>query len=245
MTIRKHIPNMITCLNLLFGCFSIVMAISGELTTAAYLIGVAAVLDFLDGMAARLLKVISGFGKELDSMADMVSFGVAPAILVFHILLSANQLPVVIIYGNINIIPFFAFMITLFSALRLARFNIDTRQKEDFLGLPVPANALFFASFPLIIKNYNDLCSCLQPFHYIFTNAYFYLSLTVVFSLLLVSNMPLFSLKVKNLKFKENSYRYFLLFLSLAMLIIFKFLAVPFIVIIYIILSLIKNSLKK
>jgi len=245
MNIKKHIPNTITCLNLLFGCFSIVYALKGNLIFASYFIGVAAIFDFLDGLAARILKTYSAIGKELDSLADVVSFGVAPGIIVFQLLKFSNDLPVLIIVGKTNIIPFIAFLIPILSAVRLAKFNLDTRQTESFIGLPVPANALFFASFPLIIRQFQEMCSCMQVYVDFFTNAYLYIGLTVVFSLLLVSHIPLFSLKIKNFRLKDNAYQYILLICSLALFIIFKFTAIPIIIILYIVLSIIQNTLKK
>jgi len=245
MNIKKHIPNTITCLNLLFGCFSIVYALKGNLIFASYFIGVAAIFDFLDGLAARILKTYSAIGKELDSLADVVSFGVAPGIIVFQLLKFSNDLPVLIIVGKTNIIPFIAFLIPILSAVRLAKFNLDTRQTESFIGLPVPANALFFASFPLIIRQFQEMCSCMHIYVDFFTNAYLYIGLTVVFSLLLVSHIPLFSLKIKNFRLKDNAYQYILLICSLALFIIFKFTAIPIIIILYIVLSIIQNTLKK
>ena len=245
MNIKKHIPNTITCLNLLFGCFSIVYALKGNLIFASYFVGVAAIFDFLDGLAARILKTYSAIGKELDSLADVVSFGVAPGIIVFQLLKFSNDLPVLIIVGKTNIIPFIAFLIPILSAVRLAKFNLDTRQTESFIGLPVPANALFFASFPLIIRQFQEMCSCMHIYVDFFTNAYLYIGLTVVFSLLLVSHIPLFSLKIKNFRLKDNAYQYILLICSLALFIIFKFTAIPIIIILYIVLSIIQNTLKK
>ncbi len=244
MSIKKHIPNSITCLNLLFGCFSIVYALKGNLIFASYFIAIAAVFDFIDGFAARVLKAYSAIGKELDSLADVVSFGVAPGIIVFQLLQLSDNLPVFIIFGKTNLVPFVAFLIPVFSALRLAKFNIDTRQTESFIGLPVPANALFFAAFPLIIKQFAEMCSCMHAYVDFFTNAYLYFVLIVVFSFLLVSNIPLFSLKVKNLKIKENIYRYLLLVFSIVLFIMFKYIAIPIIIILYIVLSLIQNIKK-
>jgi len=245
MKIKKHIPNAITCLNLLFGCFSIVYALKGNLVFASYFIAIAAIFDFLDGMAARVLKAYSAIGKELDSLADMVSFGVAPGIIVFQLLQSSNNLPTLILYGKTNIIPFIAFLIPILSAIRLAKFNLDTRQTESFIGLPVPANALFFASFPLIIIHFKEMCSCMHAYVEFFSNAYLYIVLTVIFSLLLVSNIPLFSLKIKNLKWKNNVYQYLFVFFSLILFVFFNFVAIPFIIILYIVLSLIQNTLRK
>ncbi len=245
MNIKKHIPNSVTCLNLLFGCFSIVYALKGNLIYASYFIGIAAVFDFLDGMTARLLKAYSPIGKELDSLADVVSFGVAPGIIVFQLLQISHHLPVLIIIGNTNVIPFIAFLIPVFSAIRLAKFNLDTRQTESFIGLPVPANALFIAAFPLIIKQFQDMCSCMYAYVDFFTNAYLYIIITIVFSFLLISNIPLFSLKLKNFRLQENIFRYLLVTISILLFIILEYLSIPIIIILYIVLSLIQNTLKK
>ena len=144
MSIRKHIPNTITCLSLLSGCVASVMALHGNLLSALIWIIIAAVFDFCDGFAARLLKAYSPMGKELDSLSDMVSFGFAPGMVVYWLLGEASTaLP----FGSLNTyIPYLAFVIPTFSGLRLAKFNIDERQTTSFIGLPVPAHALFWAS---------------------------------------------------------------------------------------------------
>ena len=138
--IKRNIPNAITCLNLLFGCIAIVYVFHNRLTDASWMIIFAAIADFFDGMAARLLKVSSPIGKELDSLADMVSFGVAPGMIIYELIGTSP-------YNWIGL------LIPVFAAIRLAKFNIDTRQTFYFIGLPTPANALFIASFPLIIAH--------------------------------------------------------------------------------------------
>jgi CDP-diacylglycerol--serine O-phosphatidyltransferase len=245
MKIKNHIPNFITCLNLLFGCFAIVYALKGNLIFSSYFVGIAIVCDFLDGLAARILKATSAIGKELDSLADVVSFGVAPGIIVYQLLQLSGDLPVLIIFGKTNLIPFTAFIIPVFAALRLAKFNIDERQHESFIGLPVPANALFFASLPLIIWQLEEMCSCMHVYVDFFTNAYLYLALIPLFAFLMLSNIPLFSLKMKNFNLKENVYRYLLVISFFVLFFVFKFVALPIIIILYIILSLIQNTVKK
>ncbi|OZA56958.1 MAG: CDP-diacylglycerol--serine O-phosphatidyltransferase, partial [Sphingobacteriales bacterium 39-40-5] len=141
---KKHIPNSVTCLNLFSGCLGIVFAFQGNLIWASYAIVIAAVFDFFDGMLARLLKAYSDIGKELDSLADMVSFGVLPSVIIYQLFALSPQID----FGA-DWLSFSAFIIAVFSALRLAKFNIDTRQSENFIGLPTPANALLIASFPL------------------------------------------------------------------------------------------------
>lgn len=144
MYIKKNIPNAITCCNLLCGCLAIIQATNGNLLWAAYLVGMAAVFDFFDGFAARLLKVSSPIGKDLDSLADMVTFGVVPGIVMFKMIrlgLRLDKEGFDLIEEN-PWITYIVFMIPIFSALRLAKFNHDTRQTEAFIGLPTPANAI-------------------------------------------------------------------------------------------------------
>lgn len=229
---KKHIPNFITVLNLLSGCIAITAAFQGNLIVASWLIGLAAIFDFLDGMAARLLNVKSAIGKELDSLADMVSFGLLPGVIVFQLL---NNNPAL----SSNYIPYIAFLIPIFSALRLAKFNTDTRQEEIFYGLPTPANAILIASFPLILdQNLGILGMDLSYIQEILSNWYFLVSLTVLLSWLLVAEIPLMSLKFKSFGWAENKTRYVLILLSITSLICFQFAGIPLIILLYIILSL-------
>ncbi len=217
----KHIPNAMTCGNLLCGCIGLVMAMRGYLDTAAWLIGVAAVLDFGDGFVARLVNVSGPFGKELDSLADVVTFGVLPAVIVFQLCWFQQLGP--ISYG--------AFLIAVLSALRLANFNIDTRQSESFIGLPVPANAMMIAAFPLMGRY--------QPqFDSIWQND-IALGIMIAFSFLLVSEIPLFALKFKSFAWADNKIKYIFLGLSALLLLFLQFAALPLIVGLYIVFSLI------
>lgn len=221
-SIKKHIPNSITCGNLLCGCIGIVLTFRGELQSATYLLWLALVLDFLDGFAARMLRVSSAIGKELDSLADMVTFGVLPSVLMLNMLAAQVQ--------N-SYLPFVAFLIAIFSALRLAKFNVDDRQQSVFIGLPTPANALFISSFVF-----------LSPSEYpVFTQPAFLLGVTVVFSLLLVSPIELFALKFKSFGWKGNEIRFTFLLLSVLFIGLLQVLAIPVIIITYILLSVIKN----
>lgn len=229
---RKHIPNAITCLNLLSGCIGIVLAFNENLVGASYAIAIAAGLDFLDGYIARLLKAFSELGKQLDSLADIVSFGVLPSVIVYQLFLQAPQLGMLSNYINYS-----AFIIAVFSALRLAKFNIDTRQEENFLGLPTPANALLIASLPLIISGDNFFLR-----DYIL-NAFFLFIFSLGMSILLVMEIPLMSLKIKNLSFNDNRYRYILIILTVLLIVIFKFVAVPVVIFLYILLSIIQFRL--
>ena len=223
MNITKHIPNTITCLNLFSGCVSCVMAFQGEYLYAAFFLYLAAVFDFLDGMMARLLKAYSDMGKELDSLSDVVSFGVAPGIILFSWLQT-------IVPENNLFLPYIAFLIPVFSALRLAKFNIDTRQTSSFIGLPTPANAIFIAS----LISVNQL-SCLSN---ILSNVWIIIALIFVLSFLLVSNLPMFSLKFKNLTWNDNKTCYIFLILSLVLLAIFQLVAIPLMIVLFILMSL-------
>jgi len=226
---KKHIPNAITCTHLFCGCIGVFFAFNGQLEYAAYAVFIAAFFDFLDGMAARLLKVHSEIGKQLDSLADMVSFGVLPSVIILHLFnwpdLSLDRL---------TWWYFSAFFITVFSALRLAKFNIDTRQTNSFIGLPTPASAMVAASLPLILNQSN------ASFTGIISNHWFLIVYIIINCWLLVAELPLLSLKFKNFSLKENIYRFILLVFAVVCLLIFKFAAIPLIIIFYIVLSIIQ-----
>lgn len=226
---KKHIPNAVTCLNLLSGCIGLVLAFEGELILAGYAIVLGALFDFFDGFAARLLKAYSEIGKELDSLADVVSFGVLPAVIIYQLFLKAPQLGGLSSYLNYS-----AFLIAVFSALRLAKFNIDERQTDNFIGLPTPANALLAASLPQIIQNGSTFTAA-----YIL-NPYFLFIYSLGTSFLLVMEVPLLSLKFRSIRLSDNLFRYILLFSGLISILIFKFAAVPIIIFIYIVLSIIQ-----
>lgn len=198
------------------------MAFSGKLEMAVYLIWLAMIFDFFDGLAARALKVSSPIGKELDSLADMVSFGVLPACLIFLLIENEN-------------LAYIAFTIAVFSALRLAKFNTDTRQENDFIGLPTPANALFLSALVFVNQ---------QPNFAELINDYTLIIIAIIFSLLLVSPIRLFSLKVKSLGWKENSFRYLFLISSVLLIAILGVVGLPLSILLYIALSIVQNSLK-
>jgi len=230
------VPNTITSFNVLSGSLSVVFAFEGNLVLAGLLILIAAVFDFFDGMSARLLNAYSDMGKELDSLADMISFGLAPAVIV-HVLLR-QQMPEVTILSDASfsqlLIVFFPFIITVFSALRLAKFNVDTRQTESFIGLATPANAMVWASLPFVLHFHDN-----SFFAGIITNIPFLLILSSVMSLLLVAELPMFSLKFKNLKFTENRSRFVFLLGCVLLLAIFKLAGIPLIIIWYILVSVV------
>lgn len=217
----KHIPNAMTCGNLLCGCIGLVMALRGHLETASWLIGLAAILDFGDGFVARMVNVSGPFGKELDSLADVVTFGVLPATIVFQLCW----------FQQLGTISYGAFLIAILSALRLANFNIDTRQSESFIGLPVPANAMMIAAFPLM-ANY-------QPQYDAIWQNDIALGMMVAFSFLLVSEIPLFALKFKSFAWADNKIKYIFLGVSALLLLFLQFAALPIIVGLYIVFSLV------
>ena len=197
---KKHIPNFITTLNLFSGCIGILIALQYRIDYAAYFILLSAFFDFLDGMAARVLHVKSEIGKELDSLADVVSFGVLPGIIIYQLMAVSPNTPSA--GSDINIFSLIAFIIPVLSAVRLAKFNIDTRQTTSFIGLPVPANAIFLGSIPLI-KMQAGFSDSLSWLTLITDNYYILAFIAVGMSLLLVSEIPLISLKFRNLKFVE------------------------------------------
>ncbi|RHU27964.1 MULTISPECIES: CDP-diacylglycerol--serine O-phosphatidyltransferase [Parabacteroides] len=226
MNIRKHIPNTITCMSLVSGCIATVMALQGNLLWAAIWIIIAAVFDFMDGFAARLLKAYSPMGKELDSLSDMVSFGVAPGMIVFWMLSQAG-LPL----GEIGrYIPYLAFVIPAFSGLRLAKFNIDERQTTSFIGMPVPAHALFWASAGYSLAPLAQV----KPVLFIVVT----LVVALATSLLLVSEIPMFSLKIKSVAWKGNERRYILVGCAVLFVALFGMLGIAGTILLYILLSI-------
>lgn len=229
--VRKHLPNTITCANLFSGCIGIVFAFQGNLLIASYAIFLAAIFDFFDGFASRVLNSYSFIGKDLDSLADMVSFGFLPSAILYELFLKGPQIAHVSDY-----LCYSAFLITVFSALRLAKFNNDTRQSDSFIGLPTPANAIFIASLPLIIEQYQVLARFIL-------NPYSLTVLIVIMCTLLVSELPLMSLKFKNRDFNKNIFRYLLLMFSAILILFFKFVAVPVVIFMYITLSLIQTKI--
>ena len=212
---KRHIPNIITCCNLLSGCVAIYFAFTCSAKLALLWIIIGAVFDFFDGMAARLLGVSSPIGKELDSLADVVTFGVAPSTIVFSELGALPALP-----ASLHILspylPFAAFIIAAFSALRLAKFNIDTRQATSFIGLPTPANALFWGSFIVSQGSWLERTSWSPAL---------ILALIAISSWLLVCELPMFSLKFKHLHWKGNNIKLYFMLFSLVMLVLFGWIA--------------------
>lgn len=234
MSIKKHIPNFITLMNLLAGIFSIYLGMTGDLRLSAALIFVAAVFDFFDGFLARVLKAKSEIGVQLDSLADMVSFGVAPAFVLFHTITMALEIQG---YLSESYLPFIAFAIPLFSALRLAKFNIDENQASSFIGMPTPAVALLLASFPIMILG------CLADnkgiYYDVVTNPYFLAGTAIVSSFLMVSPLPMFALKFTSISWAENQTRYIFIVLSVFLFVLLKLAAIPLIILMYLLLSIV------
>ena len=239
----KQIPNIITSLNLLCGCVALFFAVSGDLISASFFVFFGVFFDFFDGLAARLLNAHSAVGLEFDSLADMITSGVVPAIVMVQLLnesffggtlhitetFSANGWNI----GMTNYLPFIGLLIAVASGYRLAKFNVDTRQTTRFIGLPTPANALLILSLPLMLY--------FQPSYWIegiILNKWFLIGLTIMSSILLNSELPLFGLKFKTWGFKGNAIRYVFLAVCVLLLVLLKFIAIPLIILIYILLSL-------
>lgn len=244
-TIKNFIPNLLTLINLIFGMVGIVLAFDGKLHLAGIMVFVAAVFDFFDGFAARLLNAQSDLGKELDSLADMVAFGVLPGVIVYQFIngflgiyfTSFLERPL-----NLHVISLLAFLLTAASAYRLAKFNIDTRQSTNFIGLPTPAMAMFFASIPLLAEwqySYNlyvkldekMLKNFASMYHFnsfdmgvvaLFQSKIVWVFLIFLFSYLMVSPLPIISMKFKSLKWKDNIWR-FIFLITAALTVLFCF----------------------
>lgn len=230
MSVKKHIPNAITCCNLFSGCIACVMAFSGKFESAMLFIVLGAVFDFFDGMVARLLGVSSPLGVQMDSLADDITFGLAPATVIFSFM-RGLEYPSSFLA---DVLPYLAFLIAVFSACRLAKFNIDTRQTTSFIGLPTPANALFWSS--LIVGGEKWLLEM--------DNAWILLvALILLFSYFLVSEIPMFSMKFKNLNWKSNRTRYIFLLGSLPMFVL-GYLAPVAIISWYLVFSVISSKRK-
>jgi CDP-diacylglycerol---serine O-phosphatidyltransferase len=232
--VLKQIPNSITAGNLFFGCLSIVSTFEGNLSQAALLIVLAAILDFFDGFAARILKVSGEMGKQLDSLADVVSFGVAPGFIFYSIsqehLYFSNSFPQFV--PLMVILSYLPFLLIIFSAVRLAKFNIDTRQSDSFIGVPTPANALFICSMALVLEN--------GPFfaQELYTSVPFLIIYPLLMSYLLVAELPLFALKFKQFGWSGNEIRYIFIISSIILFVIFNYFGIGLSIILYVLLSL-------
>lgn len=238
MNIKKHIPNLITLLNLFCGCIALVFAFHRYYEMAFYFVCLGIFLDFFDGFFARLFKVSSPLGLQLDSLADMVTSGVVPGLVMYQMLINTST---AMSDSYLQIFPYLGFIITLGSCYRLANFNIDTRQTDSFIGLPTPANALFILSLPLVLK-YSDSLVLLE----ILTNQWVLLTVTLLSAYILNAEIPLFSLKIKKFSFKDNALQIVFLSLSLLLLLFFQYSGIPLLIIFYVLLSVVNNKwLKK
>lgn len=231
MNIKKHIPNLITLLNLFSGCIALVYASEENFEMAFFFVCLGIFFDFFDGFFARLFNVSSPLGLQLDSLADMVTSGVVPGFVMFKMLTNSVNSDPSLIY-----LPYLGFIITLGSCYRLANFNIDTRQTDSFIGLPTPANAIFILSLPLILKNTDSLI-LLE----LLTNCWVLIIVTLVSAFILNAEIPLFALKIKKFNFKDNLLQIVFLLISLLLLIVFKFSGVALIIVFYVMLSVIMN----
>ena len=231
-SLKRHLPNAVTCLNLLCGCLALTNIFAGRLELGAWLVAAAAAADFADGLLARALRVSSAIGKDLDSLADMVSFGVVPGAILFKLLTPTAALAT----GAGQWLPYVGFSVTIFSALRLAKFNNDTRQTTSFIGLPTPACTLVVASLPLILA-YDQF-----GMSHLVLNPGLLLGLTALLSGLLVAELPLFALKFKNLRWADNRRRFFFLLLAAGLLLALRAAAVPLVVLLYVLLSVPKTA---
>jgi len=238
---KKNIPNAITCLNLLCGCAAVTFAFQGRYDMTAYMTAFSLLFDFADGLMARLLRVHSELGKQLDSLADMVSFGLVPGVIMYHLLIQSLQLECMdqtLFMGKL--IPYLGFIITIFSAVRLAKFNLDTRQSDSFIGLPTPANTMVVVSLPMILS---QGYSALNAF---ILNPYFLVFFSFLMSYLLIAEIPLMALKFKTFKWADNKIKYIFILLSLFLMIQFLYMSIPLIIFLYIMISIFsQNPLKK
>lgn len=250
MWLTRQIPNYITLLNLLCGCIATIFAVQNNLETAALFVVLGIGFDFFDGLAARLLNAQSELGLQLDSLADMVTSGVVPGIVMYQLLAQVFGKPFYVIPDSwsmdqvitgfdMSYISLIGLAITLASAYRLAKFNIDTRQTTSFIGLPTPANTLMIVSLPLILK-YEQ-----QPWiTELIINKWFLIVLTIISCYLLNAEIPLFALKFKTWGFKENKIRYAFLIIAVLLILLLKFLALPCLILLYVLMSLLSKDTK-
>ena len=241
MNIKAYIPNFITLLNLLSGCFALVFVAQNQFYYAFFFVCLGIFFDFFDGFFARLFKVQSPLGVQLDSLADMVTSGAVPGFVMYQLLfnyLNTNEFVVSDYLSAAYIFPLFGFIITLGSCYRLAKFNIDTRQTDSFIGLPTPANALFILSIPLIIDS-----TSVEGLREMLTNPYVLMGISILSAYILNAEIPLFSLKMKDFSWQKNKIQVIFLLVSIALLIGFKILGLPLVILLYILLSIVQNKL--
>ncbi|MEY4834948.1 MAG: CDP-diacylglycerol--serine O-phosphatidyltransferase [Bacteroidota bacterium] len=244
MSIKKHIPNTITLLNLLAGLLALIHAFNGNYNEAFSLVCLGIFFDFWDGFFARIWKVQSPIGLQLDSLADMVTSGVVPGLVMYKMLgdIQENQSQYNLTEDTyyMGVVPYLGFLITLASCYRLAKFNVDTRQTDSFIGLPTPANALLIMSIPMI--QFHSEFEWLVDF---LSNPYVLVGVTVLSSYLLNAEIPLFSLKVKSFSWEKHKMQVVFLILSLILIVLLEFIAIPIIILLYVILSVANNTMGK
>lgn len=238
MNIKVLIPNFFTMLNLFCGCVALVFVSNTEFELAFYFVSLGIFFDFFDGFFARKFNVAGPLGVQLDSLADMVTSGVVPGYVMYQMLLNSRVF-LVLEWHNI-VLPFLGFIITLGACYRLAKFNIDTRQSDSFIGLPTPANALFFTSLPLVADYFHNEIDL--GFSY---SKWFLIALTFLSAYVMNAEIPLFSLKIKNFSFAKYKLQIFFLAISVLMLIFLQIVAIPLIILIYVLLSVINNIVNK
>lgn len=236
MTIKKQVPNTITLLNLFCGCIAMVFALNKEFEMAFYFVSLGIFLDFFDGFFARLFQVSSPLGLQLDSLADMVTSGVVPGIVMYQLMGSSSGYPK--LGWVVEPFPFVGFLITLGSCYRLANFNIDTRQTDSFIGLPTPANALFILCLPLVLRNL-DSFFVLE----LLTNPFVLIGITLLSVYMLNAEIPLFSLKIKQMSLKKNALQIGFLLSSVVLIASFQYAGIPLVIVLYVLLSVITNVL--
>ncbi|HEX8013718.1 MAG TPA: CDP-alcohol phosphatidyltransferase family protein [Flavobacterium sp.] len=237
MNIKKHIPNLITLINLFCGCIAIVFVSEQNYEMAFYMVCLGIFFDFFDGFFARLFKVSSPLGLQLDSLADMVTSGVVPGYVMYSLFVKSAH-PHDVIASVF--IPFLGFIVTLGSCYRLANFNIDTRQTDSFIGLPTPANALFILSLPLVIEHSDSLIV-----FEILTNHWVLLGIVLCSAYILNAEVPLFSLKIKKFNFSDNALQIVFLLVSIVLVLVLHYIAIPLIIIFYVLLSVVNNTFLK
>jgi CDP-diacylglycerol---serine O-phosphatidyltransferase len=265
--IKRNIPNFITCLNLFSGCLAVVAVANDEIIAGCFLIVAAVIFDFLDGLAARVLRVSSEIGKQLDSLADAVSFGVAPGFILFQMItigFNAHAIPLMQRPTEVIALASLGFLVAIFGVIRLARFNLDTKQTEHFIGLAIPASALLIISFIPVLELGYSLNLYAPPSAYIYQylqeefyfsktdvqitsllfNPYFYITLSIVLSLLMVSRFHMFSMKIKKLKSADNIPRLLIILIGAFLIYEYELLGVPLLLISYIILAIVYGIIK-
>ena len=234
MKLKAQIPNLFTMLNLFCGCVALVFVSDSRFDLAFYFVSLGIFFDFFDGFFARKFGVAGPLGVQLDSLADMVTNGVVPGYVMFKMMTHSNS------FGIESYFPYLGFVITLGACYRLAKFNIDERQSDSFIGLPTPANALFFISLPLINLSFYD-----DNFAGMIYNNWVLVGLIFLSAYLMNAEIPLFSLKIKNFSFAKYKLQIFFLAFSVAMLFFLQILAVPLIIILYVLLSIFNNMINK